>query len=966
MAKILIYNGTTPQWIEIPNATVTPADGEIPATLEFDAVTELADSFQNNQESQDKIIELLTDPESNFIQNVAGDLLNNHLTDIIGPTGPRGESFQVDAAGQLNLQVIQEIESNQASEFDFYVYVVTDDLRDTEDLSQRLGGIDSGEGDAFVDLSSHVIMWNGDSWYDYGQFTGLQGPTGATGATGATGSTGPGVLVDLNYSQTSDEAANIIITEGDVIEGDPTVVSSQITTTGGPVQIIATGDANPLTALAWATLQLFRNDGESDVAIGKIVQVESSGENDNCPYALNYIDHPSAGTYTYKLKVIQMASANGFEFSENGSGHMTVVELKGVKGDDGSAFNASNYKFILNDNNNLIDSGVLIFNDVDGDSIDEETVWEDIRSISINRLDYDQANLDISLSKKYSLTLADIDNPEGNFANFVVNNINIQKETIDGYSYRNFRVFINRIWGNDPSINQLIICHSNDNPDIFLKYPHNTNIDDFSLTGLTLQSSTVAMVNVYGNSSTQPISEETLLNFFYSFVDNVLYTNDNLNNIQAIRSNFYDEVKFNNLINNFSNDPNSSDRLLFDTQFDFEWGRNYISDGSDDQYDSGNYINTNLRKEIYYGELDEDGFGAIVTGNESDQSFGLNSSYVTLYNNFIFAIIATDAKITDLHYSGNLGADNNQFSRKKLISNSYTKYFEFYNLNLNKSSETCTFLNDTIFNLELNVIDDAEEKSTWNNPGRQDNDPDNFWKIKNKSGGNYVIFPGNVIYEPDNSWNNIVVPAFNLDSSHNEVEYISATATEAVTTFMNTLSYSQLSVTINNGSTWYPVDSWSINNGIINFSINETITYDIVDEQNVNYVTGPALIKWTVVENAFIPTWWDNNLQIDRFNGSYDNSQIRGGIINYHALTDDGTIIGTIHFSRDNGNNLITHTESLSGNITNLSKHELWYSDTEGVLKYRYVPYNAELYFSKTLKVHWTATIFEGPDFWWD
>ncbi len=918
MAKILIYNGTTPQWIEIPNATVTPADGEIPATLEFDAVTELADSFQNNQESQDKIIELLTDPESNFIQNVAGDLLNNHLTDIIGPTGPRGESFQVDAAGQLNLQVIQEIESNQASEFDFYVYVVTDDLRDTEDLSQRLGGIDSGEGDAFVDLSSHVIMWNGDSWYDYGQFTGLQGPTGATGATGATGSTGPGALVDLNYSQTSDEASNIIITEGDVIEGDPTVVSSQITTTGGPVQIIATGDANPLTALAWARLQLFRNDGESDVAIGKVVQVESAIENDNCPYALNYIDHPSAGTYTYKLKVIQMESANGFQFSEDSASHITVVELKGVKGDDGSsADNFFKNEFLWND-------GEININEDAGYIITDNSILNDISNLTINVIDNNNISMalkDISLTKKYEISL----NVGNESVTFKTDEIIENGTNISNYSYRGFKLAINRIWGDDPSINQLIIFNENDNP--VVSVDGDTDDEDFSVSNLTANSSIVAAINVYGYTWSEPIAAAQLLNFFNTFIDNVIYAqNGNINDIATIRSNFYDNTIFQNLLN-------SLPQLYQDFEFTPGWGSNYISDGGDDQYDSSNYINTNLQSEINYGETDIDGKGVIITGNDADNAFGAGSSYVTLYRDSIFAMIATNANITSLSYSGNLGADGDGY--EELLTD-FIQSYEFNNLTKISGSSEYELSNNDVVEFNIRLLGNSDIVHKWRNP-----QSDNDWFIKTYNGGKIVTLSAKTL-------NDSGYPVLTTHVANVGVSYIQIVRTEEIYTFFDTLQYNNAAFSLDNGVTWVEYNGgWgnNVDEGYMTLNLmNDNVSYDI---------GANVLFKWI---NGGQPVTWFNK----------DTNDVRGAVINYHAYTDDGTIIGNIIISRDTGDEVVVHSESTSGG-GNIGKHELWYCNNEGELKYRYVASENDPYIShsdKTLRIHWTSTVFEGPDFW--
>ncbi len=101
------------------------------------------------------------------------------------------------------------------------------------------------------------------------------------------------------------------------------VVSQAITTSGRPVQIIATGDANPANSGAWVQLQLFR-DG---TAIGKKVQAESSLNNENIPYCLNFIDNPTTpGTYTYSVRIVGGGSG-GFGFGESDGNHITLLEL---------------------------------------------------------------------------------------------------------------------------------------------------------------------------------------------------------------------------------------------------------------------------------------------------------------------------------------------------------------------------------------------------------------------------------------------------------------------------------------------------------------------------------------------------------------------------------------------------------------------------------------------------------------
>lgn len=117
-----------------------------------------------------------------------------------------------------------------------------------------------------------------------------------------------------NYAQ-SNASSVTRNTTGDI------VVSQSITTSGRPIQIIATGDANPQAAGAWVQLQLYR-DG---TAIGKKLQVESSAVNENVPYCINFIDNPAAGTYTYSVKLA--SGGNSFQFGEADGNQITLLEL---------------------------------------------------------------------------------------------------------------------------------------------------------------------------------------------------------------------------------------------------------------------------------------------------------------------------------------------------------------------------------------------------------------------------------------------------------------------------------------------------------------------------------------------------------------------------------------------------------------------------------------------------------------
>jgi len=119
----------------------------------------------------------------------------------------------------------------------------------------------------------------------------------------------------INYTQVLGNRRTGITSVG------TSIISGSITTTGNPVQIMVTGDANPITT-AWCRLQIFR-DGNG---IGNIIQVENSS-NLNVPYCLNVIDTPSAGTYTYSMRTVDTMSGT-FDFGEFNGPLLTAVELK--------------------------------------------------------------------------------------------------------------------------------------------------------------------------------------------------------------------------------------------------------------------------------------------------------------------------------------------------------------------------------------------------------------------------------------------------------------------------------------------------------------------------------------------------------------------------------------------------------------------------------------------------------------
>lgn len=132
-------------------------------------------------------------------------------------------------------------------------------------------------------------------------------------------------LANRNWNQTV--GTQVIVPEGNTAQ----LVAVSITTTGAPVQIMVTGDANPTSDSGWCRLQLYR-DGNP---IGNAVQAESSLVNENIPYALNFIDEVASGTYNYTLEATATAGSD-FSFGEADGPVMTVVELVTAGGDSWS------------------------------------------------------------------------------------------------------------------------------------------------------------------------------------------------------------------------------------------------------------------------------------------------------------------------------------------------------------------------------------------------------------------------------------------------------------------------------------------------------------------------------------------------------------------------------------------------------------------------------------------------------
>lgn len=154
-----------------------------------------------------------------------------------------------------------------------------------------------------------------------------------------------------------------------------------------------------------------------------------------------------------------------------------------------------------------------------------------------------------------------------------------------------------------------------------------------------------------------------------------------------------------------------------------------------------------------------------------------------------------------------------------------------------------------------------------------------------------------------------------------------------------------LTVSTDGGNTWYPAYV-----GGYNTDVSQQIV--VTGGQTVLQAAADSVIAYRVITGAEPIVWWDKN---DLPGGGQD---FRGAVIDYHAWTGESTIIGTIHIVDDANEEHISHQEVQSGS-TDGENDDLWLVQNEGAISYRRIDGEA-----KTLKVHWTAKVFYGSEFW--
>jgi Collagen triple helix repeat (20 copies) len=155
--------------------------------------------------------------------------------------------------------------------------------------------------------------------------TGATGPQGPQGIQGLKGDTGPGALSAINYVQVLGNSSS-----PPVINAGGTILSLTITTTGGPVELVGTGDSNNAAGAFFGTVQWYRGA----TVLGNPQFFESSSGNENQSVTQVFIDNPPAGTYTYYWKMPRSSAT--ITWGETTAPVISAKELQGIQGAQGA------------------------------------------------------------------------------------------------------------------------------------------------------------------------------------------------------------------------------------------------------------------------------------------------------------------------------------------------------------------------------------------------------------------------------------------------------------------------------------------------------------------------------------------------------------------------------------------------------------------------------------------------------
>jgi hypothetical protein len=352
------------------------------------------------------------------------------------------------------------------------------------------------------------------------------------------------------------------------------------------------------------------------------------------------------------------------------------------------------------------------------------------------------------------------------------------------------------------------------------------------------------------------------------------------------------------------------------------WRSNSISDGGNDEYDTGNYIDSSFTTRIAYNS------GNTVTDGVA--AFGTGSSYSFVYQDSIFGLFVTGNSSTTIGTSGS-GPD----SGSTIISG--------YIYGPDTAGQT--FTNAVS---HINIIGGDGVDGIRFSDGTTLESAEGVGRVKLRA-------PGNRRIEEVHGYKQVSVTERTVDREFTGVTlsptlgfawdvYISGTAYPDFYAYVVGFQFQGITMTLSINGVEYTVQPYISGNNIILYSFNNN-----QGSVPVSYSEGDAFTVRRFV-GAEPVVWWSKN---ELPGGS---SNFRGAVIDYHAFTGESTIIGTIHIVDDDGEEHITHTEVQSGSSDG-ENDDLWLVTSEGQIQYRRI--DGE---SKTLKIQWSAKVFYGSE----
>ena len=448
--------------------------------------------------------------------------------------------------------------------------------------------------------------------------------------------------------------------------------------------------------------------------------------------------------------------------------------------------------------------------------------------------------------------------------------------------------------------------------------------DDFQVSGIGT-SDVVAMFVVYGDvNGAKPLSD--LQAFAESVIDLVILDGGvagEYNTVDTMKTAFY---------SNYETLASAANGLYTDFEFftsETTWPTNSISDGGADQYDTANFISTNLAQQINYngGETVVDGVAA----------FGTGSTYTFVYDTAIFGLFATGSSATLIRTSGNSGADGNSTTEAgniygpDIAAQVFNNAATHINITGGDGVDGIRFSDGT-------TLESAE------GVGRVKLESIGSRRIEEVYGYKQVSVTAKstVNLTGTASRNSNGQAIIWIDTATTTIDEILSDTTAAGITNNSTVQFSV------DNTNWYTFSFGTSSDGAERgYSINlndATLTYNQGDTIYFRYQTGGAP-----------QVWWDTD---DLPSGSIN---FRGAVIDYHAyIPGEGTIVGTIHTVDDDGDRHLTHTEVSSGS-SDLENANLWNQVGEGEIRYGRI--DGE---SSTLKIQWTAKVFYGSEYYND